>query len=205
LGALQTIVDGYNKLLSSIQNEIKYDSDIAKRGGLANNSVAKNFISNLRQLTTKAFPDGNGGTFTLADIGVKTNVADGTLKIDTGLVSQVQQSKPELFVAVITSKSATQSNGDAWSGPTGALDQMIALNKIVIGTGSDFSKLLTKTQNVDEQAISDDQVKLDDDMIALKNRYLTQFTAMQNILNATKSDQTSLTNMMSSWSAGLKG
>ena len=204
LGALQTIVDGYNKLLASVQSEIKYDSDVTKRGGLANESVAKNFIQNLQQLTTKAFPDGNGSTFTLADIGVKTNIADGSLSIDTAIVSQVQQTRPELFTAVLTSKSANQANGDPWKGPTGALDQMITLNNIVIGTGSVFSTLLNKTQTVDEQAISDDQTKLDDEMTALRDRYLNQFAAMQNLLNSSKSDQSSLTNMMASWSAGLK-
>ena len=159
----------------------------------------------MRQLTTKAFPDGNGNRFTLADLGVKTNTMDGTLSLDMNIVSQVQQTRPEIMAAVLASKSALQPDGTTWSGPTGAVEQMIALNKIVVGSGSDFSTLLDKTKNTDENDISDAQAKLDSDMVALKNRYLTQFTAMQNILNATKSDQTSLTNMMSSWTAGLKG
>ena len=167
--------------------------------------MAKLFVSQLQKITTKSFPDGNGDTFTLSDIGVKTNTADGTLTIDTNMVSQVQQSRPELFAAVLTSKTATKSNGDPWDGPTGAIDQMIALNKIVVGTGSDFSRLLDRAKNTDEQKIADDQVKLDNEMTALHSRYLSQFTAMQNILNSTKTDQTSLTNMMTAWTAGLKG
>jgi flagellar capping protein FliD len=82
---------------------------------------------------------------------------------------------------------------------------MTTLNKIVVGTGSDFSLLLDRTKNKDEQSITDDQTKLDNQMTALHTRYLAQFTAMQNILNSTKTDQTSLTNMMTAWSAGLKG
>jgi len=205
LSALQTLVTGYNNLLTTVQAEAKYNLDVTKRGGLANDSVAKLFISQLRKLTTKEFPDGNGNTFTLSDIGVKTNTADGTLSIDTDKVSRVQQERPELFTAVLTSKTATQSNGSAWVGPTGALEQMSTLNKIVVGTGSDFSLLLDRTKNKDEQSIADDQTKLDNQMTALHTRYLAQFTAMQNILNSTKTDQTSLTNMMTAWSAGLKG
>ena len=203
--ALQTMINGFNNLLNTVKAEVKYDQDLAKRGGLANDSIGKTFISQLRQLTTKAFPDGNGNTFTLADIGVKTNTMDGTLSLDMNIVSQVQQTRPEIMAAVLASKSAIQPDGTTWKGPTGAVEQMIALNKIVVGSGSDFSNLLDKTKNTDENEISDAQAKLDSDMAALKNRYLTQFTAMQNILNATKSDQTSLTNMMSSWTAGLKG
>ena len=202
--ALQTIVSGFNSLLGVVKAETKYDSDPTKRGGLSTDSIAKTFISQLRQLTTKNFPDGSGKTFTLADLGVKTNTTDGTLSIDMNIVSQVQQTRPEIFAAVLASKNAVQPDGSVWSGPTGAVEQMMALNNIVVGTGSDFSNLLDRTQNSDEKAIADDQSKLDSDMAALKNRYLTQFTAMQNILNATKSDQSSLTNMMSSWSAGLK-
>jgi len=69
--ALQTLVNGFNSLLSTVKTEVKYDQDATKRGGLSNDSIGRTFISQLRQLTTKAFPDGSGGTFTLADLGVK--------------------------------------------------------------------------------------------------------------------------------------
>ena len=205
LGALQTIVDGYNTVLKTTQEESKYNSENSTRGGLANNSIAKTFISQLRSLSTTSFPDGKGNTYTLADLGVKTNTSDGSLSIDTDLISQVAQEKPEILVAVLTTKTATKSDGSAWTGPTGAIAMMDKLNKIVTGTSSNFSELLKRTTDVDEQKISDDQTKLDNEMTKLKDRYLRQFTAMQNILNSTKSDQTSLTNMMSAWSAGLKG
>jgi len=93
---------------------------------------------------------------------------DGTLSIDMNIVSQVEQSRPEIMVAVLASKSAIQPDGTAWKGPTGAIEQMTALNKIVVGSGSDFSNLLDKTKNSDETAISDAQAKLDSDMVALK-------------------------------------
>lgn len=205
LGALQTIVDGYNSILKISQEESKYSTASSTRGGLANDSIAKTFISQLRSLSTTSFPDGNGNTYTLADLGVKTNTSDGTLSINTDLISKVAQEKQEILVAVLTTKTAKKSDGSVWPEPTGAIAMMEKLNKIVTGTNSDFSKLLKRTSNVDEQKISDDQTKLDKEMSKLKDRYLQQFTAMQNILNSTKSVQASLTNMMSSWTAGLKG
>lgn len=205
LGALQTIVDGYNSILKVSEEESKYNSTNSTRGGLATDSIAKTFISQLRSLSTTSFPDGNGNTYTLADLGVKTNTSDGTLSINTDLISKVAQEKQEILVAVLTTKTATTSDGSPWPGPTGAIAMMEKLNKIVTGTNSDFSKLLKRTSDVDEQKISDDQDRLDKEMTKLKDRYLRQFTAMQNILNSTKSDQNSLTNMMSSWTAGLKG
>ena len=94
------------------------------------------------------------------------------------VVSQVEQRRPEVLIGVLSSKNATQADGSVWRGPTGAIEQMIALNKIVVGTGSDFSNLLDKTKNSEETAIADAQTKLDTEMVALKNRYLSQFTAM---------------------------
>ena len=46
--------------------------------------------------------------------------------------------------------------------------------------------------------------KLNDAMDVLQARYLKQFSAMQTIVNASKSTQDSLTQSMASWTAGLK-
>jgi hypothetical protein len=82
---------------------------------------------------------------------------------------------------------------------------MTNLTKVVTGSGSPFAAELSRTQGSVEQKITDDQTKLDKQMTAIRQRYITQFTAMQNILNSTKSEQSSLTSMMTSWTASLKG
>jgi flagellar hook-associated protein 2 len=193
LNALQTIVTGFNSILTTVQNSIKYDPDVTKRGGLANDSVAQTFLGQLRELTTTPINGTGSNPVTLADIGIKTNL-DGSLTIDTASLDTVTQNNPQLLSDVIASTSNS----------TGAIDLMTNLNNVIIGTDSPFAGDLSFTQNTVEQRIADAQTKLDDDMTALQNRYIAQFTAMQNILNSTKSDQSSLTNMMTSWSAGLK-
>jgi|GEM_PF-3125245 len=193
LSAMQTIVSGYNSLLTTVQNSIKYDPDVTKRGGLANDWVAQSFLSQLRELTTTSIAGSGSTPVTLADIGVKTNL-DGSLTIDTATVDKVSQNNPQLMADVIGSTDTS----------TGAIDLMTNLNNVITSPAAPLQTELTQVQGKDEQAIADDQTKLDSDMAALQQRYLTQFTAMQSILDSTKNDQSGLTNMMSAWSAGLK-
>ena len=194
ISALQTIVTGYNSLLSTLKAQIQYDADVTKRGGLANDSVAKSFMMQLHSLTTTAI-QGTGTTpITLSDIGVKTNL-DGSLSIDTPTIDAISQNNPQMLADAISSTNSSK----------GAIDLMTNLTSIVTGTGSPFAAALSQTQGTVEQKISDDQTKLNNQMTALHQRYITQFTAMQNILDSTKSQQSSLTSMMTSWTASLKG
>ena len=197
--AVQAIVQGYNSLLQTVQSQIAYNTDPQKKGGLANDDVARNFISQMQQLTTNTVTAADGSTGTLAQLGVKTNL-DGTLTVDLPTLDQVAQNNPKLLANVISSRV------DSTTGATipGSLDQMINLCNIITGPTSDLQTELKTTQTTTETAISDDQTKLDDQMTALYNRYISQFTAMQSILSSSKTDQTSLTNMMSSWSANMK-
>lgn len=194
LAALQTIVTGFNTLLSTVRTAMKYDSDVTKRGGLANDSIAKTFLSQLSALTTTPIKGSGTKSTSLSEIGIATNL-DGTLKIDVPTIDRISQSNPQLITDVIASTYTS----------TGAIDLMAKLNKVITGTDSTFKSQLRTTQTTVEQAIADDQTKLDNEMTALQNRYLAQFTTMQALLNSTKSDQSSLTNMMSSWTAGMKG
>ena len=194
ISALQTIVTGYNSLLSTLKAQIQYDADVTKRGGLANDSVAKSFMMQLHSLTTTAI-QGTGTTpITLSDIGVKTNL-DGSLSIDTPTIDAISPNNPQMLADAISSTNSSK----------GAIDLMTNLTSIVTGTGSPFAAALSQTQGTVEQKISDDQTKLNNQMTALHQRYITQFTAMQNILDSTKSQQSSLTSMMTSWTASLKG
>ncbi len=194
LSALQTIVTGFNTLMTTVRSAMKYDADVTKRGGLSGDSIAKAFLSQLSALTTTPIKGSGAKSTSLSAIGIQTNL-DGTLKIDVPTLDQISQSNPQLITDVVASTYTS----------TGAIDLMTKLNKVITGTDSTFKSQLKTTQTTVEQAIADDQTKLDNQMTALQNRYLTQFTTMQALLDSTKSQQSSLTSMMSSWTAGMKG
>lgn len=193
--ALQSIVTGYNELLTTVKNEMNYDPDVKKRGGFANDSVARDFLNQMRRLTTDTISGYSSAVpnVTLAEIGLITN-RDGSLSIDTFKLDQIAQNSPEQLEAAIASNANSK----------GAIDKMKGLIDTVIGRGSTFQNLYSKTNTTVLGEIQDDVDKLNEQMDALRQRYLTQFIAMQKIVLQSDKTRESLTNFMTSWTAGLK-
>ena len=194
--ALKSIVDGYNDLLATVKKEMNYDPDVTKRGGLANDSVARDFLNQMRRLTTDTISGYSTlvPTITLAQVGLITN-RDGTLQLDTYKIDQIAQNNPEQLEAAVASNASSK----------GAIDKMKSLIDTVLGRSSSFQTLYNTTNTTVKNKIQDDTDKLNEQMDALKQRYLTQFIAMQKVVLQSQKTQESLTNYMTSWTAGLKG
>jgi flagellar hook-associated protein 2 len=193
--ALKSIVDGYNELLSTVKKEMTYDPDVTKRGGLANDSVARDFLNQMRRLTTDTISGYSAlvPSITLAQVGLITN-RDGTLQLDTFKIDQIAQNNPEHLEAAVASNASSK----------GAIDKMKTLIDTVLGRASSFQTLYNTTNTTVKNKIQDDTDKLNEQMDALKQRYLTQFIAMQKVVLQSEKTQESLTNYMTSWTAGLK-
>ena len=200
---LADIVTAYNQLMQTINSEIKYDANISKRGGLANNFIAKGFLWQMRDLSTRQVQISETKFSSLADIGVSTNL-DGTLAIDPAKVASIISDKPGLLESVVSSSMLLQSN-DSIVKVKGALERLIDMADVIIAPTSSFNALSAQATKVDEPKIKDEQTKLDDAMTALTAKYLQQFSAMQTAVQSSQNIQSSLSQSMSSWSAGLKG
>ena len=192
VAALRSMVQSYNQLLATVNTEITYDKDVQKRGGLANDFVARSFMFQMRRLTTDPIA-GTAGNVTLAELGVRTE-QNGTLTVDDTRLNKVISEQPELLQNVMASSGTKQ----------GALEKMLNLADTVLGVNGPFVRIYNETQNRDLPAIQDAMTKLNDQMDALQRRYLQQFTSMQEVLSSTKNSQDSLTQAMSAWTAGLK-
>jgi flagellar capping protein FliD len=91
------------------------------------------------------------------------------------------------------------------SGDTpGAIERFTKLTDVVVGPSSSFKSISDTVTNTELPKIADAITKLNDEMDALQAKYLKQFSAMQAIVNASKTVQDSLTQSMASWTAGLK-
>ncbi len=192
-GALQDIVTAYNMLLETVTTEAKYDKDVTKRGGLANDSIVRGLLSQMRKLSTDPIQLADGKSVTLAEVGVRTNL-DGSLALDTTKLNQVVASSPGLLESVMASGASA-----------GAIERFTKLTDVVVGPSSSFTTIQNSVTNSDLPKIAADQLKLDDQMTALMDKYLKQFSAMQTIVQASKTTQDSLTQSMAAWTAGLKG
>ena len=197
VAALRSMVDNYNKLITTLHDEIKYDPDIKKRGGLANDFVSKSLLNQMRQLTTQAIRAPTGVDVTLAQVGVKTKL-DGTLEIDETLLSKMTVQNPDMVNYVMGSTKDV----------SGMIDRMNNLSDTILGQNGKTSALMKEqdqAQNKDIPKINDQLTSLSTRMDAIQQRYLKQFTVMQSILNDAKSTQSNLTSSMAAWTAGLKG
>ena len=147
----------------------------------------------MRLLSTDPIKLPGGKTVTLAEVGVKTNL-DGSLTLNSVQMDKVIANTPGLLESVVAS-------GDT----PGAIERFTKLTDVVVGPSSSFKSISDTVTNTELPKIADAITKLNDEMDALQARYLKQFSAMQTIVNASKSVQDSLTQSMASWTAGLKG
>lgn len=194
---IRQIVSSYNDLQGTISDEIKYDLDVKKRGGLANDYIARGFLQQMRRMTTDTITTLNGNAVSLTSLGVTTNL-DGTLKIDENKLAKAAQN-PDLMEAVLA--SSTSASGTI----KGAFEKMNDFANMIMGKDGALVKLYNQTETVDLKKYQDKLDKLNADMDALKQRYLKQFISMQDYLSTTKSAQTSLTQSMAAWTASMKG
>jgi flagellar hook-associated protein 2 len=100
--ATATIVSGFNTMLETVKTESAFNADPAKRGGLSNNSAVSALLSQLRRFTTQPVAGTDGKSYTLAEIGVKTN-RDGTLSLDPVRFASVLNSDPARVETVLGS------------------------------------------------------------------------------------------------------
>jgi flagellar capping protein FliD len=119
---------------------------------------------------------------------------NGTLTIDDTRLNKVIAEQPELLQNVMSSSPTKQ----------GALEKMLKLSETVLGINGPFVRLYNQAQNSELPAIEKAMTKLNDQMNALQARYLQQFTSMQEVVAASQNSQTSLTQAMAAWTAGLK-
>ena len=200
---LSDILTAYNQLMQTINNEIQYDKDIAKRGGLANNFIAKGFLWQMRDLTTRQVQISETKFASLADLGVSTNL-DGTLALDQAQLASTIANKPGLLESVVSSSRLLQSD-DTTVTVKGALERLIEMADVIIAPASSFNALASQASKVDKPKIELEKTKLEDAMTALTAKYLQQFSAMQTAVQASQNVQSSLSQSMASWSSGLKG
>jgi flagellar hook-associated protein 2 len=101
--AMSTLVGGFNTLQQTIAEQIKYDPDRTKRGGLSGSTPARNLLNELRRFSTQPIAGYGTGTFSLAELGVRTN-KDGSLTLDETVFSKVLAANPSMVEAVLASK-----------------------------------------------------------------------------------------------------
>jgi flagellar hook-associated protein 2 len=107
--AMSVLVAGFNVLQQAIAEQTKFDIDNTKKGGLAGSTAARGVLAELRRFTTQPLSGYGAGTYTLAEIGVRTN-KDGSLTLDEKVFAKMLSEKPDVVEAILASKQSVSDS-----------------------------------------------------------------------------------------------
>lgn len=107
--ALQSIVESFNTLQSTLSTLASRGVNGAEAGGLAGDPLIRSMISQLRNFTTTAIDGFGSSSVYPTEFGVITN-QDGTLSVDTETFTNMYESNPDAFASIVLSRVTTESS-----------------------------------------------------------------------------------------------
>ena len=84
--AVGSLVNGYNQFIQTVNEVSSYDPETGASSALAGDSTVRNVASQIRNLMNSEVDNGFSTVSRLAELGITTNVADGTLSLDTTIL-----------------------------------------------------------------------------------------------------------------------
>ena len=171
---VESFVSAFNEYVGSAKSLIKYDADTGEAGSLQGDAMSRSILSQVRGLITGTYSDVGGNFDTLTDLGI-TMQATGSLKIDDATLDTVIRtdldSVEKLFVGQTVS-------GTTYKGLAVQLDEL--MDSFLDATGL----LPVKLEALDARIvdIEKDRAVFDARMLALEERTLRRFNAMDLLL-----------------------
>lgn len=107
--AVATYVSGFNLMISTINTETKFSTDPKARGGLSNDPSTRALLAELRRFSTQPIEGYGSSSFTLAQIGVKTN-KDGSLTLDETVFAKTLKNNPTMVESLFASKKSVSDS-----------------------------------------------------------------------------------------------
>ena len=105
---LVSFVDQFNELTTSLNTLTNYDAESSQASLLTGDSTLRRLVSSLRSLMNTSI---SGGLYnSLAELGVSTNVSDGTLSIDDSRLQSILDEDPSEIARVVAAFGAPSSS-----------------------------------------------------------------------------------------------
>ena len=109
--AVQALIDGYNQLNSELSSLTSYNTETGKGSVLTGDSTVRNLVGKIRASLNDAVNNSGASFTTLAELGVTTNVSDGSLSLDSAKLDQILKANAR-DVALILASFGTPSNAN---------------------------------------------------------------------------------------------
>ncbi len=165
---INKLVDGYNELISTINDLTAYDSATQRSGALFGDSLANGLERQLRNMLTSAVENSGSSYTSLASLGITTQ-SDGSLKVDS----------TKLTNALANDYQGVQSMFTATD--TGLAPKIDALVNTYLAYNGSFSGR-TDSINARLDSITEQRDNLDLRMTQLEARLYSQYNAMDALV-----------------------
>ena len=173
-GFVESFVSAYNSYVGSSKSLIKYDATTGEAGSLQGDAMSRAMLSQVRGLITGTYSDVGGNYDALTDIGV-TLQADGSLKIDNAKLDTAVRTDLDSLEKLFVGQTVS---GTTYKGLATKLDEL--MDSFLDETGL----LPVKLEALDARIvdIEKDRAVFDARMLALEERTLRKFNAMDLLL-----------------------
>ena len=173
-GFVESFVSAYNSYIGSSKSLIKYDATTGEAGSLQGDAMSRAMLSQVRGLITGTYSDVGGNYDALTDIGV-TLQADGSLKIDNAKLDTAVRTDLDSLEKLFVGQTVS---GATYKGLATKLDEL--MDSFLDETGL----LPVKLEALDARIvdIEKDRAVFDARMLALEERTLRKFNAMDLLL-----------------------
>lgn len=182
--ALENMVTMYNssvELFNELSSLEKSDDELV--GSLSSNSTFRSITSAIRRVITSDSSTATSDVRHFTDMGISLN-REGFLEIDDARLTEVLNDNFDDVVTALTADTNDQTNyGDFDRGIAG--DMTALIENLLKTTGSVSTAIQSASDKL--STYEDDLASLDTRMEQIKERYLTQFTAMQRIVDQMQS------------------
>jgi flagellar hook-associated protein 2 len=180
---IQQLVNSYNSMQSTFGKLGSYDAASKTAGPLLGDWLLGDTQFRMTRGMTDVVSGLPGPYSSLASIGITTQ-ADGTLKVDSTKLQAALTADGNSVAALFSG-----TNGIA-SRLSGTLTSLLADNGAIAARNQSFT---------DAQALlTDQQTRLNNDMAAVQQRYLTQFNALDSLMSQMQSTSSYLTTQLAS-------
>jgi flagellar hook-associated protein 2 len=190
---VQSFVDSYN----AYQTKLDSLTDYTQSGALAGDSTARRIQSAVRSATTQPITI-SGNTFsTLHDLGIEADMY-GKLSLTSSTFQSALSSNFEdvrELLAGVGSPSGSDIIAD-YTDSSGISDGLISLIDTYINSSDGMIVSRETRISTSISDLDDDRLALDARMKSLEERYIRQFTAMDNLVGQLQGTSNFLTNQM---------
>jgi flagellar hook-associated protein 2 len=178
--AVQSFIDQYNSAMSFLDGKTDYDADEEKGAILQGDNTAIRLQMRLREMVTSKIKD-SGNYKTLNAVGIEID-RDGVMSLDSAQFEEALQNSPEEVANLFKAESDTEGYDGMAVRMDSYLDQLMQSNTGLIPRRLDFYD--TRIDNLNDEI---DGVERKVEMT--RERYVQQFTAMEEAISEMQSQQ----------------